>query len=63
MFVLKELPFSYKARKTEGVSSKGVTLLLQESMAWKGFVIRKFYMLLQGENVWKVFVIREFHIC
>ena len=51
MFVIKELPFSYKARRMEGDSSRGVTLLLQEGMAWKGFVIRKFYMLLQGESV------------
>ena len=47
----------------ESVSSKGVTLLLEESMAWVGFVIRKFHMLLQGEGVWNVFVTRQFHIC
>ena len=63
MFVIKDLPFSYKARKMEGVSSKVVTLLLQAGMAWKGFIIRKYYMLLQGESVWKIFVTSEFHIC
>ena len=62
-FVIKELLFSYKARRLEGISSKGVTILLQEGMAWTEFLIRKFYMQLQGESVWKVFVTREFHIC
>ena len=52
MFVIRELPFYYKARRMEGVSSKGVTLQLR-NMAWKGFVIRKFHMLLQEEGVYK----------
>ena len=63
VFVIKELPFNYKDRRMEDVSSNGVTLLLQEGMAWRGFVIRKFYIMLQRESVWQVFVTREFHIC
>ena len=45
MFVIRELPFCYKARRMEGVSSKGVTLLLEE-----------FHMLLEAEGVWNVSV-------
>ena len=62
-FVIKKLLFSYKARRMDGVSSSGVTLLLQEGIARKELVIRKFYMLLQGVCVWKVCVTRGFHIC
>ena len=55
-FLIKELLRSYKASRMKGASSKRATLLLQEGMAGKGFVIRKFYFLLLGESVWKVFV-------
>ena len=43
MFGIKELPFSYKDRRMEGVSSKGTCEKLTRNV-WKVFVVREIYI-------------------
>ena len=74
MFVIRKLSFCYKVRRI-GVSSKEVTILLQEGMACKGFAIKKFAhavtrrLCVEGicykgvsHLLWKTFAITEFHV-